>query len=81
MSLISNSENDLRYDMELSASGAMANVRLTAYKLEDGEKVLYPDFHRQILTFDALNDPNPAIQLAAGKIFEALQSFINESNF
>ena len=81
MSLISNSIPDIRYSLTLYVSGKSANVRLTAYKEIDGEKVLQPDNDQTVIAVDAETDDRPAIQHASAKLSAAVQDFINEMNF
>lgn len=80
LSLLSQSEPDLKYELLLNITGLMVNCVFKGYKIESGEKVYYPEFDKIILSLD-VSESGIEEQTAAYYIMQALQNYINAKNY
>jgi hypothetical protein len=69
---------EYKYALAMNVTGLQANVVLQAYKIEEGEKVFYPDSNFQILALDVSQSPDEDVLQVAGGINALIQEFITK---
>lgn len=69
---------EYKYALAMNVTGLQANVVLQAYKIEEGEKVFYPDNDIQILSPDVSQSPDDDVKQAAAGINALIQHYITK---
>lgn len=80
LSLLSQANPDVKYELNLNISGLMTNCVFKAYQYVGGVKTYYPHLDQTILALD-ISESGPEEQTAAYYIMEALQNYINAKNY
>lgn len=69
---------EYKYALAMNVTGLQANVVLQAYKIEEGEKVFYPEHDFQILALDVSQSQDVDVLQVASGINLLIQEFITK---